>query len=172
MPALICLIWGRERCEELWNKKMKTSRCLPSQSTQSTTYEKCSKISLCGSNTQPPAVPDIKKHLKTSLLYQSFYPRMPFNAICTQLFMQNMTSNTLTPSGFSVTDKPLNGHNLETDSQKVSHLPLLLNSHWMEQSDRSGVCMCVCVCVSCVIGLVWLGAKDLRFKLRKAFEPQ
>lgn len=133
-------------------QKMKTSRCLPSQSTQSTTYEKCSKISLCGSNTQPPAVPDIKKHLNTSLLYQSYYPRMPFSAICTQLFMQNMTSNTLTPSGFSVTDKPLNGHNLETDSQKVSHLPLLLNSHWMEQSDRSGVCVCV-MCVS----LVWSG---------------
>lgn len=32
-----------------------------------------------------------------SSLYQFYYPKMPFNAICTQLFMQNMTSNTLTP---------------------------------------------------------------------------
>lgn len=97
---------------------------------------------------------------------------MSFNAICTQLFMQNMTSNALTPSGFSVTDKPLSGPNLETDTQKVSHLPLLLSSHWMEQSDRSGVCVCV-VCV-CVVGLVRLGgscAKYLRLKLRKALKP-
>lgn len=70
-----------------------------------------------------------------------------FNAICAQLFMHNVTSDAVTPSGFSVTGRPLNGHNLETDTQKVSHLPLLLSSHWMEQSDKSAVCVLACVCV-------------------------
>lgn len=70
---------------------------------------------------------------------------MLFNTVGAQLLMHNVTSNTMTPSGISVTNKPLNSHNLETDTRKVSHLPLLLSSHWMEQNDTSGVCAFVCV---------------------------
>lgn len=82
--------------------------------------------------------------------------------------MHNVTSNAVTPSGFSVTDRPLNGHNLETDTQKVSHLPLLLSSHWMEQSDKSAVCVSVCECVFLVrSGQGGSCAKYLRLKLRK-----
>lgn len=96
-----------------------------------------------------------------------YYNRLSFPNICTQLFMQNVTSNALTPCGSLVTDRPLNSHNLETDTQKVSHLPLLLSSYWMEQSDTGTGCTCVCAVdlldVSC--------AKDLRLKVeRKVFK--
>lgn len=83
--------------------------------------------------------------IQSSSLYLPYYVRLSFPNICTQLFMQNVTSNVLTPCGSLVTDKPLNSHNLETDTQKVSHLPLLLSSYWMEQSDTGTVCVCVCV---------------------------
>lgn len=92
----------------------------------------------------------IRKYLITSSLYQFYYPVMSFDTICA-LFMQNMTSNVLTSSVSSETDKPLNGHSPETDTKKVSHLPLLLSSHWLELSAYA---LCVCCWFGPIEGIV------------------